>query len=146
MTTQSTDNHIDEGYKLPSVIKVEVGTVSIPTDFDLDNLSQYETVNREITHLLALIPDEDKAEAEYDSDEKAYLIKTSNPPALKYAVKKYFIDDCFTVIDTVANHIINHFDGQVCHDCVDNFIDQALDESYETVVLEEGVFIRKEVD
>jgi hypothetical protein len=31
----------------------------------------------------------------------------------------------------------------VCHECVDNLIDQALDDSYEAVVLNDGVYIKK---
>jgi hypothetical protein len=141
--TNKTDNHVEEGYQLPSVIKVEVGTVSIPTNWDVDSLQDLETFNRNLTHLLALLPDSDKAEAEFDSDEEAYIIKTDNIPALKFSVKNYLIDDCFTVIDTVANHVLDHFNGEVCHECVDNLIDQALDDSYEAVVLNDGVYIKK---
>jgi hypothetical protein len=129
-------------YQLPKVLRVKSGTVYIPTRLDADNLREYETVNREITHLLALIPDEDKAQVERD-DDGDFLISTSNLAALKYAVKHHLIDGFVTIVDTVIDAVLHHYDGDVCDDCVDNFVEEALEYEYEPVVLEDGVYLKR---
>jgi hypothetical protein len=129
-------------YQLPKVLRVPYGTVYIPYKIEADNLSDYERLNREITHLLALIPDEDKVEDERD-DDGDFLISTSNVPALKYAVKHRFIDNFSTTVDTVIEAVLSHYDGDVCDTCVDNFVEEALEADYEAVVLEDGVYLKR---
>jgi hypothetical protein len=136
MTTSSTD------YQLPKVLRVTTGTVYIPVKLDADNLREYETVNREITHLLALIPDEDKAQVERD-DDGDFLISTNNLAALKYAIKHHLIDEFVTIIDTVIDSVLHHYDGDVCDTCVDNFVEEALEYEYEAVVLNDGVYLKR---
>ena len=130
-----------EGFQLPNVIPVNVGVIAVPTRFQPDSLAEFESVNREITHLLALIPDEDKAEAEYDDHE--IIIHTTSVPALKYACSNYFLSDCLTTCHAVHELVHNHFDGEVCNDCIDELIDEALEAGYESVLVESGVVLRK---
>jgi hypothetical protein len=136
----TTTKHTGD-FQLPNVIPVNVGVIAIPTRFEPDSLAEFESVNREITHLLALIPDSDKAEAEYEDHE--IVIHTTSVPALKYAVNNYFLSDCLTTCHAVHELVHEHFDGEVCDDCVDSLIDQALDAEYTSVVLEGGVFLKK---
>jgi hypothetical protein len=129
-------------YQLPKVLRVPYGTICIPYKIEADNLQDYERLNREITHLLALIPDKDKVEDERD-DDGDFLISTSNVPALKYAVKHRFIDNFSTTVDTVIEAVLSHYDGDVCDSCVDNFVEEALEADYEAVVLNDGVYLKR---
>jgi hypothetical protein len=79
----SATEHI-EGFQLPNVIPVNVGVICIPSRPYVDSLSEFEKFNREVTHLLALLPDEDKAGAQFDDDNE-FIIHTTSVPALKYA-------------------------------------------------------------
>jgi hypothetical protein len=97
--TSSTD------YQLPKVLRVPYGTVCIPYKTEADNLRDYETLNREITHLLALIPDEDKVEDERD-DDGDFLISTSNLPALKYAARLLILSLTLYSLTTMVRSVI----------------------------------------
>ena len=129
-------------YQLPKVLRVTSGTVYIPVKLDPDTLLDYETINREVTHLLALIPDDDKAQVERDGDGD-FLISTDNLPTLKYAVKHRFIDNFSTTVDTVIDAVLSHYNGEVCESCVDNFVEEALEADYEAVVLNDGVYLKR---
>jgi hypothetical protein len=134
---------VAEEFTLPNLIKVNVGVISLPTDLDANTLTDYETLNREVLHLLALLPEEDKKE--FDYDDGYFYIHTDNVAALKYACNKYFIDECLTTCHAVEDCVVEHFNGDVCPDCVAGYIDEAVEEhNYECVVLETGVYIRKE--
>jgi hypothetical protein len=136
----TSSTHLDPNFKLPKVLPVEVGVISIPTQFTGDSLSEYETFNREVTHLLALLPDEDKANADLDEDE--ILIHTSNTAALKYACNKYLLNDILTTCHAVSDYLLHKAEGEICEDCIDSFIDQAIDDEYESVVVEGGVVLK----
>jgi hypothetical protein len=139
MTT--TEEHIND-YQLPSVLKVEVGVIELPTRIHVDSIGEYEAFTRNVTHLLALLPDEDKAAAEY-SDDDTIVIHTENQAVLKYACNNYFLDDCLTTCHAVTDHLLSKFEGQVCDGCIDSFIDKALDDEYTSVVLQGGVVLKK---
>lgn len=139
MTT--TDTHIDSDFQLPAVLQVKVGVISIPLTADVDSVEELEKHNHEVACLLALIPEEDKEEAELD--EEHLIIHTTSVPALTYATNHYFIDECLTTIHTVGDYVTDQHEGDICNDCVDGFIDQALDDDYTAVVLEGGVYLKK---
>jgi hypothetical protein len=139
----TSTKHISD-FQLPNVIPVNVGVICIPSRPYVDSLSEFEQFNREVTHLLALLPDEDKAEAQFDDDYE-FIIHTTSVPALKYACNSYLLSDSLTTCHAVAELVAEHFDGEVCDDCVDNFIDEALDAEYTSVVVESGVVLKKGV-
>jgi hypothetical protein len=136
----TTTKHTGD-FQLPNVIPVKVGVVCIPTRFEPDSLAEYEKLIREINHILCLLPDSDKSEAEYDDHE--IIIHTTSVPALKYACSNYFLSDSLTTCHAVHQLVHNHFDGEVCDDCIDELIDEALEAGYESVVVESGVVLRK---
>jgi fructoselysine-6-P-deglycase FrlB-like protein len=135
MTT--TNEHLPEGFTLPTVLKVEVGTIHIPYKVEAESLAALEEYNRELTHLLALIPVEDKASAELEDD--GYHITTDNIPALKYACNKYFLCDYCTAIDVV----LNTYGDEVCESCIDDLVDEVAS-SYTSQILSDGIYLVKE--
>lgn len=136
----SSTQHISD-FQLPNVIPVNVGVISIPSRPCVDSLSEFESFNREVTHLLALLPDVDKAEVQFDDGE--FIIHTTNVPALKYATNTYFLCDSLTTYHAVTEYVVEKHDGEVCDDCLDSIIDKALDNEYTSVVLQDGVYLKK---
>ena len=135
MNTITKEKHLPDDFTLPKVLKVEVGTVTLPTRLDgVESLREYETLNRETTHLLALIPAKDKESAELDED--GIHITTNNLPALKYACNKYLLCSYFTAIDVV----LNTYGEDVCNDCIDDLIEEVAD-NYEPQVLTDGLYL-----
>ena len=135
MNTTAKEKHLPEDFTLPKVLKVEVGTVTLPTRLDeVESLREYETLNRETTHLLALIPAEDKEGAELEED--GIHITTNNIAALKYACNKYLLCSYCTAIDVV----LNIYGEDVCADCIDSLIEEVT-ENYEPQVLTDGVYM-----
>jgi hypothetical protein len=126
-------------YNLPKVIRVGVATISLPTRLEVDTIAEYERINREVTHVLSLLPEEDIANGTIEEDE--ILIETESIPAIKYACKHYLVDVFHTTVDTVIADVLAAHDGDVCNDCIDSFVDEALDKGYDVKALEKGVFL-----
>lgn len=131
MTTTNTE--------LPKVLRVTSGTIHIPFDYECEDLEDYERVNRNVTHLLALIPDDDKEEAELEDD--GFDIITSNVPALKYACKHYFLNDFNTLVDAIFEQ---YKEDDICCDCIESIVDEAVRVGYTSQVLSDGVYLVKE--
>ena len=65
----STATHVPEGFKLPSVLKLDYATIAIPDDLtSIDSLKELSTVIAETNHLLSLLSDEDKRNPTYEDD------------------------------------------------------------------------------
>jgi hypothetical protein len=125
--------------ELAKVLRINTGTILIPYTVEAGNLTEFETYNRELTHLLALIPDEHKDAAETEDD--GFHIMTDCIPALKYAVEHYFLDDFSTTIDVVCDT----YGEDVCDGCLDDLIEQALEEyEYTSKILSDGVYLTRE--
>ena len=138
MTTASHDH----SFTLPNVLKVEIGTVSIPTETNFNTLKQFETFYTEVAHLLALLPEEDKAEAEFDVE--SFQVTTECLPALLYAANHYLLDEFGTAVDVVLN-LPEVDNGEVCESCVDDLVETVANE-YSAKILSDGLYLVKEVD
>ena len=135
----------DHSFTLPNVLKVEVGTVSIPAEPDFKNIKtfkQFETFYNEVAYLLALLPEKDKEEAEFDVEN--YLVTTECLPALLYATNHYMLDEFSTAVDVVLNlpEVVNE---EVCEECVDDLVETVANK-YSAKVLSDGLYLVKEVD
>ena len=129
-------------FTLPNVLKVDVGTVCIPTevDFNSHTIKSFETFYTEVAHLLALLPEQDKADAVFDDD--SFQVTTSSIPALLYAANHYLLDEFSTAVDVVLNlpEVLNE---EICGSCVDDLVDTA-SEQYSAKVLSDGLYLVKE--
>jgi hypothetical protein len=126
-------------YKLPKVLEVKTATIEVPFRLEVDSLHEYEKIQRDITHVLALLPDEDKAAATIEDD--GIYISTDCYPAIKFANDRYLLNEFDTCVDNVVDSVVTHHNGAVCCDCVEKFVDEALDKYFEVVTLNGGVFI-----
>jgi hypothetical protein len=138
MTTIDKLPDSDE-FSVPNVLKVKTATIYIPYTVETDNLGDYELLNRRITHLLALLPDEDKALAEAEDD--GFHITTSCQPAIKYACQHYLLDEFSTAVDVV----FTYFSGDCCRECLDDLVETVAND-YTSKVLSEGVFLVNEAN
>ena len=106
--------------ELPKVLKVTQGVYHIPDDLtDIPNLSELDGVFREVTHQLALTPDEDLDQAEYQEN-LGWSVETYNLPALQYAWQKGFLCEFDTLISTV----IDVYGDDNCQDCIEATLDE----------------------
>ena len=122
--------------ELPKVLPVTVGTIFIPSETEFETLSVLESYCKDVVQVLSLIPDVDKAAAEFDED--GYRITTDNMPALIYATNRYFLDDFCTAIHVVLGTYGD--DGEICQDCIDDMIEE-VSENYTGKVLTDGLYL-----
>lgn len=127
-------------YTLPKLLKLTEATIFIPSRLFTNNISDYERQQREITHVLALLPDADKATADLDDD--GFCIRTSSLPALRYAAENGFICKPLTCIDAVVGDVVAFYRDNVSDEIVEEFIDKALDSDFEVVHLNDGISIQ----
>jgi hypothetical protein len=126
-------------YQLPKVLPVKTATVCVPFRIEADSLQGYEKIQRDITHVLALLPDEDKAEATFEDD--GIYITTECYPAIKFGNDRYLLCEFSTCVDNVITSVLDHHDGEVCDTCVDRFVEEALEKDFEIVSLSSGLAI-----
>ena len=137
MNTTTEEKHLPEDFKLPNVLKVTSGSIHISTEIELGTLAEFESYQRELTHLLALIPDADKAEATVEDD--GFYVVTDNLPALKYACNKYFL----CVYSTAVEVVINTYGEEVHNDFIGDLIDE-VGSDYEAQILSDGLYLVRE--
>lgn len=120
--------------ELPKVLEVTEGVVLIGNDYGFNSVIEYETYFREVTHLLSLLPDADKANAELEDD--GLHITTSHAPSLRYACNKYFLCPVCTAVSAVIDKYGDEYDD----DTLDEMIEQ-VSTNYDLQVLESGVYL-----
>ena len=139
----------DHSFTLPNVLKVETGTVFIPTEAAFSTLKTTEAYYKAITELLSMLSQEEKDKAEYEGDDDAtpsrcFNITTENEDALIFAYRNDLLNEFDTAVDTVFN-LPEVVSEAVCGDCVDELIETAyLD--YSLKLLDGGLYlVNKEV-
>jgi hypothetical protein len=133
----STATHVPEGFKLPSVLKLDYATIAIPDDLtSIDSLKELSTVIAETNHLLSLLSDEDKRNPTYE-DDAGWVFTTDNQAAIKYAAQHYFLCEPSCVIDA----IFNYCGEDVCQTCIDQLVDESLEKDFSVEVLTNGVYV-----
>ena len=136
--------------KLPKLLKVNSGYVSLETidPWDVDNLGQFQKYVEVTHHLLALLPDEDKANA--DHEDKRFILNTDCLAALKYAFNECMLDEFLTFHNAALEHFIEdiHLDAtsydlpasqEELGDAIEQIVDTKIDRGlFEVVLLEDG--------
>lgn len=130
MSTRST-------LSLPKIIKVTQGVYHIPDDLtEIPNIRELDGVFREVTHLLALTPEEDLDQAEYQEN-LGWSVETANVGALKYAWQKEYLCEFDTLISTV----IDTYGADYCSECISDVLDNNIERDFSVNLLTDGLYV-----
>ena len=130
----TTAEHITDGFQLPTTLKLEYATIVIPDNLtDVSTIKELTTVYAETNHLLSLLSDEEKGEAQYE-DGLGWSLTTDNQAAIRYACQHYFLCEPSCIIDAV----FNKFGEDVCSDCIDDIVETALEQDFDIQVLSDN--------
>ena len=140
---------------LPKLIRVSAGGIGIIT-YEINNsdtLSGYAKEIEVLNHLLCLLPNDDKTDAEllYDKLGREFFVQTYDKAALKYAFKHGYLNEAITLHMSAIDHFLGDeaqidaatYDIPAGKEDLINAVEAAVDSKvdkglYEVVLLEDG--------